>query len=351
VEKRRLGRTEIMASRLGFGGMTIPRVSREQAIATVHKALDLGVNFIDTATGYGKGESEERIGEVMKTRREECYLSSRVNDADKAAMARAIDASLKRLKTDHIDIYEAHDVSTQKRYDLLLGPGRAIEALQEAREAGKIRFIGVTTHNWRLARQMIETDLFDAMLITYNISNREAEEWVIPVAKKHDVGLFVMKVFGNGRLLDLTPPGEDRHPTIRECLRFALANQELPVILTGVKSPDEVAENVAIVEEFEGASEEELAELRAFGDKLSRGYCYNCRYCVPCPAEIDVPRIVQLSEYIERISWEWPQAKAQYQALERNYEDCLDCGQCEEKCPQNIPVRERLKQAHEKLAS
>ncbi len=351
MEKRRLGRTDIMASRLGFGGMTIPRVSKKEAVATLQKALDLGVNFIDTAAAYGRGDSEEKIGQVMKTRRHECFLSSRTKDADKAGMARAIDKSLRRLKTDQIDVYGSHDVSTQARYDLLLGPGRAIEALQKARDAGKIRFIGVTTHNWALARKMIQTDLLDAMLITYNISNREADGWVIPAAKERDVGLFVMKVFGNSRLLRLTPTDEDRHPTVRECLRFALANDDLPVILTGAKSPEEIAENAAIVEEFEGMSEEEGAELRAFGDRLSRGYCYGCDYCMPCPAEIEIPRIMRILQYRERLSWEWPQITAQYRSFERNFQDCTDCGQCEERCPQNIPVREWLKKAHQSLGA
>lgn len=338
-----------MASHLGFGGMTIPRVGKKEAVATVNKALDLGVNFIDTAAGYG--DSEEKIGQVMKTRREECFLSSRIPDADKAKMASAIDRSLRRLKTDRIDIYEAHDVSTQARYELLLGQGRGIEALQEAREAGKIRFVGFTSHNWALTRKMIETDLFDAALITYNISTREAEEWAIPPAREHDVGLFVMKVFGNSRLLGLTPADEDRRPTVRECLRFALANDGLPVILTGAKSPEEIAENAAIVEEFEGMSDDEQAELRAFGDRLARGYCYGCDYCMPCPAEIDIPRVMQIVEHQMRLSWEWPQARERYRALERNFEDCTDCGQCEEKCPQNIPVRERLKRGHERLGA
>ncbi|MCK4284367.1 MAG: 4Fe-4S dicluster domain-containing protein, partial [Candidatus Brocadiae bacterium] len=172
-----------------------------------------------------------------------------------------------------------------------------------------------------------------------------------PAAKERDVGLFVMKVFGNSRLLRLTPTDEDRHPTVRECLRFALANDDLPVILTGAKSPEEIAENAAIVEEFEGMSEEEGAELRAFGDRLSRGYCYGCDYCMPCPAEIEIPRIMRILQYRERLSWEWPQITAQYRSFERNFQDCTDCGQCEERCPQNIPVREWLKKAHQSLGA
>jgi predicted aldo/keto reductase-like oxidoreductase len=349
METRRLGRTGLEVSRIGFGGMTIPHVDKKQAVETVHKALDLGVNFIDTARAYGDGDSEDKIGEVMKTRRDESYLSSRSPKMDYEGMKGDIDKSLRTLGVDHIDLYEPHDVSRTSMYEKLMGQNGAIQALHEAKEAGKIRFIGVTGHNWGLMQKLLESDQFDAALVTYNIANREAEDTVIPVAKELDVGLFVMKVFGNSRLFDLSPVDDDRQPTVEECLRFALSNDDFPMILTGVKAPEEIEQNVAIANTYEPMTEAEQKQIRAFGDRLGRGYCYGCNYCQPCPADIDIPAILGLLDKQQRISWEWPQLRERYAQFEQTVDDCLDCEQCEEACPQDLPVRELLREAEERL--
>jgi len=348
MEVARLGRTEMQVPRIGFGGMTIPTVSIEQAVATITRALDLGVNFIDTARAYG--DSEGKIGRVMEGRRGEVHLSSRTPHTSYDGIKKAIDESLKALRTDYIDLYEPHDVSTRARYDRLMEKGGGLKALQEAREEGKIRHIGFTSHNWELIAKMIRSDQFEAGLITYNLANREAEEQVLDLAEEHDVGLFVMKVFGNGRLFELSPPGEKRKPTVEECLRFALSNQRLPLILTGVKSPEEIEQNVSIAESYKPLSREEEQDLREFGDRLGQGYCYGCEYCLPCPQGIDIPAILQLLDYQERIDWELPRGKKRYAEFDATIEDCVDCEQCEERCPQHLPVRERLRKAHNRLA-
>lgn len=351
METRRLGKTEMQVARLGFGGMTLPKVDVDQAVATVERAIDLGVNFIDTARVYGKGDSERKIGRVMEHRRDEVFLSSRVPETTYDGMKRAIDESLEALRTDYIDLYEPHDVSTQARYEPLMRKGGGLKALQQARDEGKIRHIGFTSHNWTLIAEMIRSDEFEAGLVTYNLANREAEDEALDLAEQHDVGLFVMKVFGNASLLNLSPPGEDRKPTVEECLRFALSEPRLPLILTGVKSPEEIEHNVSIAERYEPLSAEEARDLRDFGDRLGRGYCYGCEYCLPCPQGIDIPAILELLDYRQRIRWEWPQAKKRYAQFQATIEDCVDCEACEERCPQNLPVRERLRKAHERLGT
>jgi hypothetical protein len=329
--------------------MTIPHVSREQAVATVNRALDLGVNFIDTARAYGNGDSEGKIGEVMKTRRDQCYLSSRSTRMDYEGMRGDIDRSLRTLGVDYIDLYEPHDVSRTSMYEQLMSENGAIKALHEAKEGGKIRFIGVTGHNWGLMQKLLASDHFDAALVTYNIANREAETEVIPLAQQMDIGLFVMKVFGNARLLELSPVSERRKPTVEECLRFALSNGDFPMILTGVKAPEEIEQNVEIANTYEPLSEAAQKEIRDFGDRLGRGYCYGCDYCLPCPAEINIPAILSLLEKQKRIDWEWPQYRQRYAQFERTVDDCIDCGECEEACPQHLPVRELLREAKANL--
>lgn len=346
MERRKLGRTGLEVSRIGFGGMTIPGVSKEQAVATIHRALDLGINFIDTARAYG--DSEDKIGEVVKTRREECYISSRSPMMDYEGMKASIDDSLQTLGVDYLDLYEPHDVSTTTKYETLMNEG-GIDAVYEAKEAGNIHLLGVTGHNWSLMQKLLQSGHFDAVLVTYNIANPQAEAEVIPLAKELDIGLFVMKVFGNWRLFDLSPVDEDRTPTIEECLRFALFNENFPMIPTGVKSPHEIEENVAIANNCQPLTDTERRDLREFGERLGRGYCYGCNYCMPCPAEIDIPGILRLWDCQRRISWEWPRGRQQYAEFDKTVDDCIDCEQCEEACPQNLPVRELLAKAKDRL--
>jgi hypothetical protein len=347
MEVRTLGRTGLKVRRLGFGGMTIPHVDDDQAVATIHKALDLGVNFIDTARVYG--DSERKIGLVMKQRRSECFLSSRMTDMSYEGLKRAIDESLAALQTDRIDLYEPHDVSTSQRYAQLMSHDGGLRALQEARAEGKIAHVGLTGHNWAILADAIRTGEFEAMLVTYNLATRDAEE-LIPLAEEHGVGLFAMKVFGNSRLLRLSPRDAERTATVEQCLRFALSNEHFPLILTGAKSPGEIEQNVRIAEAHRRLSPAELRELRAFGDSLQAGWCYGCEYCLPCPQAIDIPGILQLLDYQERLSYEWPQGRKAYAKFAATIEDCCDCAECEQRCPQRLPVRQRLRKAHERLA-
>jgi len=350
METRTLGRTQLEVKRIGFGGMTIPQVDDDTAVATVNRALDLGINFLDTARVYGKGDSERKIGLVMKHRRDECYLSSRTTDMTYEGMKRAIDESLAALQTDHIDLYEPHDVSTSEKYATLMSKDGALRALHEARDEGKIAHIGLTGHNWAILAEAAATDEFEAMLVTYNIATRNAEDGLLDVAEAHGVGLFVMKVFGNSRLLKLTPRGGGQPPTVEQCLRFALSNRRFGMILTGAKSPEEIEQNVGIAESYTPLTDAEQQEVRAFGDSLSRGFCYGCEYCLPCPQEIDIPGILQLLDHQERLSYEWPQGRKAYARFTATAENCADCEQCEQRCPQDLPIRDRLRTAHKRLA-
>jgi predicted aldo/keto reductase-like oxidoreductase len=350
MDVRVLGRTGLRVKRLGFGGMTLPHVDVDQAVATVNRALDLGINFVDTARAYSRGDSERKIGRVMKHRRAECCLSSRSTDMSRDGMKRAIDESLAALQADWIDLYAPHDVSTRAKHDEMMSKQGALAALQEARAEGKIRHIGFTSHHWGLIGRMIRSGEFEAALITYNLVTRDAEAGAIDLAERHGVGLFVMKVFGNGTLLRLRAPGDGRTPSVEECLRFALSNERLPLILTGVKSPEEIAQNVAIATSFRPLDADERRATCALGDRLGKGACYGCEYCLPCPQEINIPGILQLLDYQERANWEWPQAPQAYAAFAATAGDCADCGECEDRCPQHLPVRERLRAAHARFA-
>ena len=227
------------------------------------------MNPIDTTRAYGNGDSEDKIGRVMKPRRDECYLRCRSTKLEYEAMKGDMDESLRTLGVDYSDLREPHDVSRASMYEQLMSENGTIKALHEPKEGGKIRFIGVTGHNWGLMRKLLESDRSDAGLVTCNVANRKPQ--VIPLPKQMDLGLLVMKLFGNSRLSGLSPLDQDRKPTVEECLRFALPHDIFPMIVTGVRAPDKIEHNIEIANPYEPVSEAEQKQIRAFGDCLGRG--------------------------------------------------------------------------------
>lgn len=326
--------------RLGFGGMTIQRVRKKEAIRVVNRALDLGINFIDTARAYT--DSEEKIGEVIKFRRKECYLSTRSPRCDYDGFKRDMEQSFDELNTDYIDIYEVHDVSSEERFDELFSSWGALRALNEAKQAGKIGWIGVTSHSWEILPKLIRTNEFDVVMLVYNPVTRDGEREVIRLAKEYNVGTLVMKVMGNGRLLELVPKVEksSRRLTPRECIRFALSNPDLSVILVGCKSIEEVEEDFKIADNFVPLSPEERVDICNFGDKFTKSYCWGCNYCMPCPEGIDIPSVMKLLDFPD---WEWPAFRSGYSKLSVKPDVCNNCGECESRCPQNLRIIEMLK--------
>jgi len=236
------------------------------------------------------------------------------------------DESLVALRTDCIGLYEPHDVSSGVRYERLMRKDRGLKALREAKELGKIKHIGFTSHKGDLIKRMIRSEHFESALITGNRANCDAEEEVLEPADELDVGLLVMKVFGNASILELNPPEENRRPTVEERLRFAFSNRGLPLLLTEVKSPEGIEQNVSIAEDYKRLYEKEAHDLREFGDRLGQGYFYGCAYCFPCPQDIDIPGILQQLDYQERITWELPLGRKEYAKSRAIIEDSIDSG-------------------------
>ena len=166
MEKRRLGRTGMEVTCIGFGALPMQRCTMEEAGEVLHKALDSGINFIDTARAYT--DSEEKIGRHISSRRSEYYLATKSLKRTKEGMAKDIDLSLRLLKTDYIDLYQIHNVKKREEYEQAMGPGGALEALKEAQQAGKIRFIGITGHDYDLLVEGIKTNEFATVQAPFN---------------------------------------------------------------------------------------------------------------------------------------------------------------------------------------
>lgn len=242
----------------GQGALEIPGTF-DKSVAIINRALDLGVNYIDTAAYYGSGSSEMYIGEVMKTRRDEVFLASKSHDYTYDGTMRLFEESLRRLNTDHIDLYQ-HHYMMQERYDRLVQKNSARQAFEKLKEEGVVRFIGVTSHSSRILSEAIESYPYDCALIPLNVSGSilQDEQYLdrfFRVTSERNMGVIGMKVFGGGGLVG-------RGLTPKQLLYYAMS-QPVSTTIVGISQMEHLEENVRNAKEFKPLTEEELMELRA----------------------------------------------------------------------------------------
>lgn len=322
-----LGKTGLRVSRMGLGGIPIQRVDAEAAKKLLDAVEAAGINYIDSARGYSV--SEERIGQAIEGRREKFVLATKTMSRDREGMARDIETSLKNFRTDYIDLYQVHNPSLEQ-LEQVCAPGGALEALLEAREAGKIGHIGLTAHKPEVFRRALELPWVETVMFPYNLVENQGTE-LMERARELNVGFINMKSLAGGAIEDA-----------RLALRFAAANPNVSVVLPGMYSPEEVAQNAAAVADASPLTEEELAKAEALRRELGASFCRRCGYCAPCTVNIDIPNNFIFHGYLRRYGLaDW--ARGRYDALAAHASDCVACGACEERCPYQLPIREMLK--------
>lgn len=258
LPRRPLGRTGMKTSLLGIGGwrLTAYGLEKKEALALVNRALDSGVNYLETADCYPS--SEELLGEVMKTRRKDCILGTKVDQRDREGATRTIDRSLKRLQTEVIDLIQFHAVNSPEELDRILAPGGAYEAAVSAKKAGKVKHIGITGHSdpATLVRA-VKTGLFETVMFPINYANTMKFEIrdLIQTAQEAKVGIIAMKVLGGGR-------GPLKN-TVEMALRWALSHP-VSVAVVGLGSLQELETALKICRSFKPYTPEEMKAMAAF---------------------------------------------------------------------------------------
>jgi predicted aldo/keto reductase-like oxidoreductase len=323
----RLGKTGLEVSRVGIGGIPIQRPSEDEAIKIIHRALDLGINFIDTAAGYGN--SEERIGKALIGHRDQVVIATKSGRPGKTEAAAELERSLKRLQTDVIDIWQLHNISNAEKYAQVTGPGGSLETAQEALQAGKIRHIGLSSHNLDIAIKAVKSGLFEVIQFPFNYVTREPEDELIPLAKEYDVGFIGMKPFAGGMLGNATL-------SIKYVLQF-----DWVVPDPGIQKVEEIEEIVAIVESGDwDLTPQERQEIEARRAELGTQFCRQCGYCQPCPEDVNIPMVM-----ITQGMWKlWPRDTflRWMGEVADGARNCIECGECETKCPYQLPIREMI---------
>jgi len=334
MRKNKLGNTDMIVTHLSFGGIKLHNNMPDKAENVVSKALDLGINYIDTARCYG--DSEVLVGAVMKTRRSECYLSSKSIGRSKDESAEDVNTSLKNLNTDMIDLYFTHDISREQHYEKIMSDSGTLPALKEAQKVGKIRYIGFSTHRADLAMKAIDSREFDAIMLSINLFDQEFIKDVVPYARKAGIGVVGMKPLAGGAF---------QHPQI--ALRYSLA-QDIDAQLVGISHIAEIEEDFEIADNFKSLTDEVMKKLEDEAKELGKDFCRECGYCLPCSVDIEIPKVFLYERYAKRY-WIDDYAKEQYALLEVKADECTECGKCEERCPYELPIIEKLVSAHELL--
>ena len=274
---RNLGQTGHHVGIFSLGGQAVIESSdRDEAEAVINKAIDLGVNYIDTASSYGGGKSEQHIGPVMKYRRHEVYLATKTHDRSYDGSMRLLETSLKRLQTDHLDCWQLHNVQTKGHTDQIFAKDGAIKALEKARDQGIVRFLGITGHyDPFILIEAINHYPFDTLLMAFNAADKHQYSFVehlLPVALQKRMGIIGMKVATRGGMLSSwTPPPLDEQPkrmatdkpgaiTMKESLFY---NFSIPVStnIVGCDNPMQVEENVKWASEFTPYNSAVMAKL------------------------------------------------------------------------------------------
>ncbi|MBN2185662.1 MAG: aldo/keto reductase [Candidatus Krumholzibacteriota bacterium] len=330
MEKRILGRTDMNLSVVGFGGIPLQGLPFSEAEKILKHAVDNGINFFDSARGYT--DSEEKIGRALENRRNDIYLASKAMARDAAGMKRELEASLRNLRTEMIDLYQFHAVGNEKQLERVLGPGGAYEALQKAREEGKVRWIGITGHSRDIMLKAVETGRFDTAQFPFNPIETEWADKVIPAAQKGNIGTIGMKPVAGGAI---------RNAALS--IRFTLT-EGIDVSIPGMDAIKQVDENCTAGKTLERLTGEELELLRAEKELWGEQFCRRCGYCMPCPNGLNIPFLLLIEAYYTRYGLkDW--ALSRLSGLPQSYSDCAACGDCMPKCPYSLPIPELMEKA------
>jgi predicted aldo/keto reductase-like oxidoreductase len=332
MEKIRLGRTGMMVTRLGFGGIPIQRLTEDDAVKVVSRCLDLGVNYLDTANGYTV--SEERIGRAVKGRRHDVFIATKSFPGTREIIEKNLELSLKRLGTDYIDLYQFHGVNDTATLDKILDPENGLmKVFEDAKKAGKIRHIGVTSHQMDAAKALVKTGRFETLMFPFNFITSEPADELLPLCRAHDTGFIVMKPLAGGML---------SNPVI--AFKYLLQFKDV-VVIPGIEKVNEIEEIVRIYEGSPKMTAAERKKMRQMRDELGTRFCRRCDYCQPCAQQVPISMVMTFPTFVKRLPPGWylkgfiPDAMAKAA-------NCTECGECEARCPFNLPIREMIKEGY-----
>ena len=355
--RRPYGTTGKEIAAVSFGGMRFANASDISANAElVLYAHDKGINYFDTASGYCGGDSERIFGAAFKQLdRDTFYCSTKCSDPDGDVLRRTLETSLERMKVDSIDFFHiwciVHPEQWQERKD-----GGAIAAAIKAKEEGLIKHLVTSVHlSGAEACAVLGEDFIEGVTLPYNALNFPFRSEALEFAAKRNIGVVTMNPLGGG-LIPNNPDrlaflmGEGDRSVVEAAIRFNISHPAVTSALVGFTTKEHIDEAVAAVADFQPYPPEHVERVKARVEESFDGLCTMCGYCLPCSAQIEIPKHMEAYNWqilqgggnaiTDRLRWHWGLTPA-------DAAGCLDCGQCEEQCTQHLPIRDRLKEIAE----
>jgi uncharacterized protein len=323
----KLGKTGLTVSEVGFGGIPIIRLSTEEAVKVLRRAYDKGITLFDTANMYL--DSEEKMGIAFEGIRKQLILATKSLKRDRAGVTADIELSLRRLRTDTIDLFQIHQLSLEPDYERITGSDGALEAVSRAKEEGKVRHLGLTSHSIEMAIKLLKTGLFSTVQFPFNFIESKPVDELHPLARELEVGILAMKPFGGGAL-------DDGH------LCFKFLRQFPDVIpLPGFDAVEQVDQVVGFYPEENVVSPQDLAAMETIRDELGQHFCRRCEYCQPCEQGVMITPAMNYPIIARRMSGR--KAAGFAEKMMQSVKNCIECGECVDRCPYNLPIPEMLK--------
>jgi uncharacterized protein len=321
------GKTGLTVSEVGFGGIPIIRLDEDRAVIALRRAYESGITLYDTANAYR--DSEKKIGRALGDVRDKIILATKTIRRDAPRALEQLENSLRMMETDYIDIYQLHQIAQKRDWDLVTGPGGAMEALVKAKEQGKIRYIGVTSHNLAMAVKLVKTNMFSTVQFPFNFIEDAAKDELHVAARERGMGILAMKPFAGG-VID----------NARIVFKFLREHPDV-IPLPGFDSPKRVDEIVSLYQRPNTVSGKDLKLMEKYRMELGKQFCRRCEYCQPCPQGVMITAAMAYKVIASRMS---PHVAVEFcKAPMESVSLCTECRECIDRCPYELPIPDMLK--------
>ena len=325
MEQVRLGRTGITVNKNGFGALPVQRVSVQEAVRLLRMALDAGITYFDTARSYT--DSEEKLGQAFGGCRDRIFIATKTPSKTVEGFWKDLETSLRLLRTDYIDVFQFHNPGFVPKP----GDGTGLyEAMLEAREQGKIRFIGYTNHSAARAEDAVRSGLYDTLQFPFSYLAAPRDIGLVEACAAADVGFVAMKSLSGGLITNARAA-------------YAYAAQYSNVLpIWGVQREKELKEFISFIADPPQMTDELRAVIAHDREELSGDFCRGCGYCMPCPAGIEINNCARMSLLVRRSPtayWLGEEGQAKMAKIE----GCLNCGHCKSRCPYGLDTPNLLR--------
>lgn len=324
-----LGKTGITVNKNGFGALPIQRISKDDAAYLLRKAFDNGIKYFDTARFYT--DSEEKMGYALSDLRDRIIIATKTAATNVTAFWKDLEISLSLLKTDFVDLYQFHNLAFCPKPDD--GSG-LYEAMLEAKQQGKIRHIGFTNHRHNVAKEAIESGLYETMQYPFSYLATDRDLELVRLCKEKEIGFVCMKALSGGLITDSA------------CAYAYLSQYDHVLPIWGIQRETELDEFISYQDNPPVLTEERLAKIDKDREELAGEFCRGCGYCMPCPVGIQINDCARMSLFLRRAPHSVYLADEWKEKMKR-IDYCIHCNQCKSRCPYGLDTPNLLRKNYE----